>query len=88
MFLDILTSTIDLSEEGDSMNKLITDTINKVVIEIYALQAETEIQRKKRPLLTPFSIQSSPKMTWVSNGCQKWPKIINFPKNVATLCFT
>lgn len=47
MFLDILTSTIDLSEEGDSMNKLITDTINKVVIEIYALQAETEIQRKK-----------------------------------------
>lgn len=51
MFLDILTSTIDLSEEGDSMNKLITDTINKVVIEIYALQAETEIQRKKKATL-------------------------------------
>ncbi len=48
MFLDIPTSTIDLSEESDSMNKLITDTINKVVIEIYAMQAETEIQRKEK----------------------------------------
>lgn len=48
MFLDIPTSTIDLSEESDSMNKLITDTINKVVIEIYAMQAETELQRKEK----------------------------------------
>ena len=48
MFLDIPTSTIDFSEESDSMNKLITDTINKVVIEIYAMQAETEIQRKEK----------------------------------------
>lgn len=48
MFLDIPTSTIDLSEESDAMNKLITDTINKVIIEIYAMQAETEIQRKEK----------------------------------------
>lgn len=48
MFLDIPTSTIDLSEESNSMNKLITDTINKVVIEIYAMQAETELQRKEK----------------------------------------
>ena len=48
MFLDIPTSTIDLSEESDSMNKLITDTINKIVIEIYAMQAETELQRKEK----------------------------------------
>lgn len=48
MFLDIPTSTIDLSEESDSMNKLITDTINKVVIEIYAMQSETELQRKEK----------------------------------------
>lgn len=48
MFLDIPTSTIDLSEESDSMNRLITDTINKVVIEIYAMQAETELQRKEK----------------------------------------
>lgn len=48
MFLDIPTSTVDLSNESDSMNKLITDTINRVVIEIYAMQAETEIQRKEK----------------------------------------
>lgn len=46
MFLDIPTSTIDLPEESDSMNKLITDTINKIIIEIYAMQAESELQRK------------------------------------------
>lgn len=48
MFLDIPTSTIDLSEESDSMNKLIIDTINKVIVEIYAMQAETELQRKEK----------------------------------------
>lgn len=48
MFLDIPASTIDLSEESDLMNKLIIDTINKVVIEIYVMQAETELQRKEK----------------------------------------
>lgn len=48
MFLDIPTSTIDFSDEADAMNKLITETINKIVIEIYAMQAETELQRKEK----------------------------------------
>lgn len=30
------------------MNKLITETINKVIIEIYAMQAETEMQRREK----------------------------------------
>lgn len=48
MILDIPTTTIDLSYETDSMNKLITETINKVIIEIYAMQAETEMQRREK----------------------------------------
>lgn len=48
MILDIPTTTIELPEEADSMNKLITETINKVIVEIYAMQAETEMQRKEK----------------------------------------
>ena len=48
MILDIPTTTISLSEGTDSMNRLITETINKVIIEIYAMQAETEMQRKEK----------------------------------------
>lgn len=48
MILDIPTTTIDLPDEADSMNKLITETINKVIIEIYAMQAETEMQRREK----------------------------------------
>lgn len=48
MFLDVPTSTIELPKETDAMNKLITDTINKVVIEIYSMQAEAELQRKEK----------------------------------------
>lgn len=48
MILEIPTTTIDLPEETDSMNKLITETINKVIIEVYAMQAETEMQRREK----------------------------------------
>lgn len=48
MILDIPTTTIELPEEADQMNKLITETINKVIIEIYAMQAETEMQRREK----------------------------------------
>lgn len=48
MILDIPTTTIELPKKADSMNKLITETINKVIIEIYAMQAETEMQRKEK----------------------------------------
>lgn len=48
MILDIPTTTIELPEEADKMNKLITETINKVIIEIYAMQAETEMQRREK----------------------------------------
>lgn len=48
MILDIPTTTISLPEETDGMNRLITETINKVIIEIYAMQAETEMQRKEK----------------------------------------
>lgn len=48
MILDIPTTTIDLPEEADQMNRLITETINKVIIEIYSMQAETEMQRKEK----------------------------------------
>ena len=48
MFLDVPTSTIELPKETDAMNRLITDTINKVVIEIYSMQAEAELQRKEK----------------------------------------
>ena len=48
MILDIPTTTIELPDNADKMNKLITETINKVIIEIYAMQAETELQRKEK----------------------------------------
>lgn len=48
MILDIPTTTIELPEEADKMNRLITETINKVIIDVYAMLAETELQRKTK----------------------------------------
>lgn len=49
MCLDIPSTCIELSNQTDSMNRLITETINKVIIEIYSMQAESEmIRREKR----------------------------------------
>ena len=45
MILDIPTTTTDLPDT-DAMNKLIVETINKVIIDVYAMLAETELQRK------------------------------------------
>lgn len=47
MILDI-PATVQLPDSNDSMNRLIMETINKVIIEIYAMQAETEMQRKEK----------------------------------------
>ena len=44
MILDIPTTTTDLPDT-DAMNKLIVETINKVIIDVYAMLAETELQR-------------------------------------------
>lgn len=48
MILDIPSTTIDFANQNDTMNQLITETINHVIIEIYAMQAETEVQRKEK----------------------------------------
>lgn len=48
MILDIPTTTMSLPEEADPMNKLIVETINKVIIEIYSMQAESEMHRKEK----------------------------------------
>lgn len=47
MILDIPTTTTDLPDT-DAMNKLIVETINKVIIDVYAMLAETELQRKTK----------------------------------------
>ena len=47
MILDIPTTTTDLPD-ADAMNKLIVETINKVIIDVYAMLAETELQRKTK----------------------------------------
>lgn len=48
MILDIPTTTMSLPEETDPMNKLIVETINKVIIKIYSMQAESEMYRKEK----------------------------------------
>ena len=40
-------NTTDLPDT-DAMNKLIVETINKVIIDVYAMLAETELQRKTK----------------------------------------
>ena len=48
MILDIPTTTIDMSNIPDEMNRLVIETINKLVIEVYSMQAQAEIERKEK----------------------------------------
>lgn len=48
MFQDIPTTTIDLSGMEDNLSKLILETVNNVLIELVSMNAETEIERKRK----------------------------------------
>jgi len=48
MFLDIPTITIDHSDIADDMSRLALETANRVLIEIYAINAEAELERNKK----------------------------------------
>jgi len=48
MFLDIPTTTIDYSSISDEMSRLALETANRVLIEIYAMNAEAELDRNKK----------------------------------------
>lgn len=48
MILDIPTTTIDIPEHSDTMFNLVIETVNQLIIEIYSMQAETEMKRKEK----------------------------------------
>lgn len=48
MILDIPTTTIDLPDQSDTMFKLVMETVNQLIIEIYSMQAQTELERKEK----------------------------------------
>ena len=48
MILDIPTTLIDLSNMGDDLAKLVIDTINNIIIELYATLAQAELEKKDR----------------------------------------
>jgi DNA invertase Pin-like site-specific DNA recombinase len=48
MILEIPTTTQDLSSLNDSMAKMIMETINNMLIELYATMAQAEIEKKEK----------------------------------------
>lgn len=48
MVLNIPTTLIDLSAVPEGMYKTVIETINHLVIEIYAMQAQTELEQKEQ----------------------------------------
>ena len=48
MFLDIPTTTIDLSGMEDNISRLIIDTVNNILIELISVNAEAEVERKRK----------------------------------------
>lgn len=48
MILEIPTTTQDLSNLDNNMSKMIMDTINNMLIELYATMAQAEIEKKEK----------------------------------------
>lgn len=48
MILEIQTTTQDLSSLDNSMAKMIMETINNMLIELYATMAQSEIEKKEK----------------------------------------
>ena len=48
MFLDIPTTTIVYNDFSDDLSRVIMETINNILIEVCALNAQTEIERKQK----------------------------------------
>jgi DNA invertase Pin-like site-specific DNA recombinase len=48
IFLDIPTTAIDYSDLPDELSRVIMGTVNSILIEVYAMNAQTEIERKQK----------------------------------------
>lgn len=48
MILEIPTTLVNLSDKSDSLSKMIVETINNMLIEIYAVFAQAEIEKKEK----------------------------------------
>lgn len=48
MILEIPTTLQDLSKMGNAMAKMILETVNHMLIELYAAMAQAEVEKKKR----------------------------------------
>jgi DNA invertase Pin-like site-specific DNA recombinase len=56
MILELPTTLIDINTESSSTNKLIIDTIMKMIIELYACLAEAELEKKNKRQLEGIEI--------------------------------
>lgn len=48
MFLDIPTSTFTVDDMPDTVYRMVVETINQLVIDLYSMQAQVEVERKEK----------------------------------------
>lgn len=80
MILDIPTTTVDIPEHSDKMFKLVMETVNQLIIEIYSMQAQTELQRKEKRQREGIAAKKA-RGDWDNYGRPRVMKKEDFAKN-------
>ena len=82
MILEIPTTTQDLSKLDNSMAKMIMETINNMLIELYATMAQAEIEKKEKRQREGIETKKA-RGEWADYGRPKVQKPSNWEEVIA-----
>ena len=82
MILEIPTTTQDLSKLDNSMAKMIMETINNMLIELYATMAQAEIEKKEKRQQEGIEAKKA-RGEWADYGRPKAEKPSNWEEVIA-----
>lgn len=82
MILEIPTTTQDLSKLDNSMAKMIMETINNMLIELYATMAQAEIEKKEKRQREGIETKKA-RGEWADYGRPKAEKPSNWEEVIA-----
>jgi DNA invertase Pin-like site-specific DNA recombinase len=83
MILEIPTTTQDLSALDNSMAKMIMETINNMLIELYATMAQAEIEKKEKRQAEGIAAKKA-RGEWADYGRPKAQKPSNWDSVIAS----
>lgn len=86
--MELPTTLMDLSKLDNAMAKMLMETVNNMLIELYAAMAQAEIEKKEKLLRKMRGISEMHLSVQIIRTCKKvFTKQLNIWKRFLEICF-